>query len=370
MNYPGAGAPVRHRREGACTSAGAGRARTWSRRCTSSRAGHWRGCSPRGSRPAGSSWPATRRTGTCRPAPRPQQRRARRDEPVLEARPRAPRSGRSRPPRDVLAERFPSFARNTQRSVENALNLRSSMRSASPGADPGAVPRPRAGTVAGRTGRRRPAGDRGLRDRAGQSMEFKGGVEYGFRAQSAAVVGDGTLSSRTSTTSGSTSRARGPARRCRTPGWSARASARRCARSPGGIVPPDRGRAGPGVVHRRGEGGRRARARPGRRQGRPPRGRLAGPAAGLRPSARSGPASAILVRPDRVIAWRSISGSPAERPRSRRRWIRFWPGAPGRTAGRPGGGFSGSGPRPRTATPDHRLGTRVDHPARELRPRG
>ena len=32
-----------------------------------------------------------------------------------------------------LPERFPSFARNTQRSVENALNhLRSSMRSASP----------------------------------------------------------------------------------------------------------------------------------------------------------------------------------------------------------------------------------------------
>lgn len=91
-------------------------------------------------------------------------------------------------------ERFPSFARNTARSVENALNhlVLIDTLGVRPGLDPeecrANVRELWEDTPAGTA--RRAAVDKAI---ASQSMEFKEhNVEYGFRAVSPAVVPDGT----------------------------------------------------------------------------------------------------------------------------------------------------------------------------------
>jgi 2,4-dichlorophenol 6-monooxygenase len=92
------------------------------------------------------------------------------------------------------AERFPAFARNTQRSVENALNHLTLIESL--GITPG-----KSAEECRRNARQLwesgPDGDARRRQAAhaiaSQSMEFKEhNVEYGFRYQSDAIVGDGS----------------------------------------------------------------------------------------------------------------------------------------------------------------------------------
>ena len=93
-------------------------------------------------------------------------------------------------------ERFPSFARNTQRSIENALNhlviieaLGIQARHRRPETCHDNVH----AAVGGGAGRRTNDAPLSRGPFASQSMEFKEhNVEYGFRATSSAVVADGT----------------------------------------------------------------------------------------------------------------------------------------------------------------------------------
>ena len=92
-------------------------------------------------------------------------------------------------------ERFPAFARNVQRSVENALNHLRIIEALGITARP-SRPRSAAATCAS-SGRRAPRATRGASrwrgSIASQSMEFKEhNVEFGFRCASAAVVPDGS----------------------------------------------------------------------------------------------------------------------------------------------------------------------------------
>ena len=124
-------------------------------------------------------------------------------------------------------ERRSADERNAQRSLENAVNHFAIV--AALGISPENAPEENWANLRRMwSGRPEDAEHRAnaLRAMRMQSMEFSElNVEYGYTYDSAAVVPDGSPRRDRSTTSASTSRRRGPARRCRTPGSTTRTAA-------------------------------------------------------------------------------------------------------------------------------------------------
>lgn len=209
-------------------------------------------------------------------------------------------------------ERFPAFARNVQRSVENALNHREL--SASLGISPDLSPEQCAGN-AQQLWESGPAGDarraQVARVMASQSMEFKEhNVEFGFRCRSAAILDDGSPEPANI----DDIRVYEPDTRPGSPlphAWVERAGERRPLRQ---VAPPQSFLL---IAGERGEAwcdAARAAARARRvdllalRLGHT-EGDWLDPRLAFLRRREFGPDGAILVRPDRVIAWRSMSSA-------------------------------------------------------------
>ena len=211
------------------------------------------------------------------------------------------------------AERFPAVARNTQRSIENALNHLAIV--AALGITPDLTPEQCTANALelweeGAAGDARR--DQTWRVMATQSMEFKEhNVEYGFRARSAAVVDDGTAEP----PNADDVRIYLPSTRPGSP--LPHADVRRQA-----VTLPLREVAAPtSFVLIAGERGQawcdaatKAAAERGVELTAIRVGHVDGdwldPRLAFVRAREYGPEGAILVRPDRVVAWRSMGGSP------------------------------------------------------------
>ena len=208
-------------------------------------------------------------------------------------------------------ERFPAFARNTQRSVENALNHLQLV--ASLGVTPGNPPEQNRRNVR-RLWQEGPEGDafraQMARAIASQSMEFKEhNVEFGFRAASPAIIPDGSVEP----PSVDDMRVYRPDTRPGSPlphAWVENERGRTPLRQ---VAPPSAftliaGEDGQGWC----DAARRAAAERGINLVAVRVGHLDGdwldPRLAFLRLREFGPAGAILVRPDRVIAWRSMGG--------------------------------------------------------------
>jgi 2,4-dichlorophenol 6-monooxygenase len=209
-------------------------------------------------------------------------------------------------------ERFPAFARNVQRSVENALNHREL--SASLGISPDLSPGQCAAN-AQQLWESGPAGDarraQVARVMASQSMEFKEhNVEFGFRCRSAAILDDGSPEPANI----DDIRVYEPDTRPGSPlphAWVERAGERRPLRQ---VAPPQSFLLIAGECGEAWCDAARAAARARRvdllalRLGHT-EGDWLDPRLAFLRRREFGPDGAILVRPDRVIAWRSMSSA-------------------------------------------------------------